>query len=139
MSASLNKVMIIGNLGADPELRYTSNNQAVVTLSVATNEVRGGKNGGERQEHTEWHRVVVFGRTAENCAEYLKKGSPLYLEGRIQTRAWDDDQGHKRYTTEIVANLVQFLSGSSPQEGASKPQRKGHAYSEPFDEADIPF
>ena len=139
MSASLNKVMIIGNLGADPELRYTSNNQPVTTLSVATHEVWGGKDGGEKQERTEWHRVVVFGRTAENCANYLKKGSPLYLEGRIQTRQWDDDQGHKRYTTEIVANMVQFLSASSPQDSASTPKRQGHTYSEPFDEADIPF
>lgn len=111
MSASLNKVMIIGNLGADPELRYTSNNQPVTTLSVATNEVWGGKDGGEKQERTEWHKVVVFGRTAENCANFLKKGRSVYVEGRIQTRDWEDKEGQKRYTTEIVANTVQFLSG----------------------------
>lgn len=111
MSASLNKVMIIGNLGADPELRYTSNNQAVTTLSIATNEVWGGRDGGERQERTEWHKVVVFGRTAENCANYLKKGRSVYVEGRLQTRDWEDKDGNKRYTTEIVANAVQFLSG----------------------------
>lgn len=121
MSASLNKVMIIGNLGADPELRYTSNNQPVTTLSVATNEVWGGKDGGEKQERTEWHKVVVFGRTAENCANFLKKGRSVYVEGRIQTRDWEDKEGQKRYTTEIVANTVQFLSGDGGGGGGSYP------------------
>lgn len=121
MSASLNKVMIIGNLGADPELRYTSNNQPVTTLSVATNEVWGGKDGGEKQERTEWHKVVVFGRTAENCANFLKKGRSVYVEGRIQTRDWEDKEGQKRYTTEIVAQSVQFLSGDGGGGGGNYP------------------
>ena len=129
MSASLNKVMIIGNLGADPELRYTNNNQAVTTLSVATHEAWGGKDGSERQERTEWHKVVVFGRTAENCANYLKKGRSVFVEGRLQTRDWEDKDGNKRYTTEIVANTVQFLSGGGGEGGSEDFGGGGGGYS----------
>jgi single-strand DNA-binding protein len=108
--ASVNKAIIIGNLGAKPELRYTASGQAVTTLSVATNEKWKNKDG-EPQERTEWHRVNVWGRSAENCEKYLDKGRQVYIEGRIQTRSWEDQDGNKRYTTEIVAQTVQFLSG----------------------------
>lgn len=115
MAGSLNRVMIIGNLGQDPELRYTPNQTPVATFSVATTEYRSGADG-QRQEVTEWHRVVVWSKVAENCAKYLAKGRTVFVEGRLQTRSWDDKQsGQKRYATEIVAQNVQFLS--SPQQG----------------------
>ena len=132
MSASFNKALILGNLGADPELRYTANNQAVTSLSVATNHTWSDAKG-ERQERTEWHRVIVFGRTAENCANYLQKGSTVHVEGRIQTREWEDKDGHKRYTTEIVANSVQFLSNTK---GAGEGQGSNESH---INEEDIPF
>lgn len=114
MAGSLNRVMIIGNLGQDPELRYTPSQAPVATFSVATTDYRNGPDG-QRQEITEWHRVVVWNKVAENCAKYLAKGRTVFVEGRLQTRTWDDKQtGQKRYTTEIVAQNVQFLS--SPQQ-----------------------
>lgn len=122
--ASLNKIMIIGNLGQDPELRYTANQTAVVTLNVATTE--NWTRDGQRQEHTEWHRVIVWNKQAENCAKYLSKGRSVYVEGRLQTRSWDDKNGQKRYSTEVVASTVQFLSGST---GAS-PRQSANSYSE---------
>ena len=108
---SVNKVILIGNLGKKPELRYTPGGQAVANFTVATNERWGGKDGQPVQERTEWHRIVVFGRTAENCGQYLDKGRSAYIEGRLQTREWTDKEGQKRYTTEIVAQTVQFLGG----------------------------
>src|ERR1051325_4567792 len=108
--ASINKVIVIGNLGADPELRYTPGGQAVCDLRVATTEQWTDKSG-ERKEQTEWHRVVVWGKQAENCSQYLSKGRQVYVEGRLRTRQWDDKDGNKRYTTEIVAQTVQFLGG----------------------------
>jgi single-strand DNA-binding protein len=116
--AALNKVFLVGNLGADPELRRTNNSNAVATLNVATKEFRTDRDGN-KQEYTEWHRVVVWGRQAENCAKYLAKGRPVFVEGRLQTRAWEDKNGVKRYTTEIVANNIQFLGSAS---GASREQ-----------------
>ncbi len=108
--ASLNKVMLIGNLGDDPEVRATPGGQNVATLRMATNE-RWTDKGGQQQERTEWHRVVVWGKQAEQCKEYLHKGSPIFVEGRIQTREWQDKEGHRRFTTEVVAQRVQFLGG----------------------------
>jgi len=113
--ASLNRVMIMGNLGQDPELRYTQNQTAVATLSVATTDVRNDANG-QRQEFTEWHRVVVWGKQAENASKYLSKGRSVFVEGRLQTRSWEDKTGQKRYTTEIVAQNVIFVGGG----GASR-------------------
>jgi single-strand DNA-binding protein len=107
---SVNKVILIGNLGADPELKYTASNRPVCNLSVATNEVFKDK-AGQRQERTEWHRVTVWGEQAEHCSKYLSKGRSVYVEGRLQTRSWDDKEGKKRYSTDIVANQVVFLSG----------------------------
>jgi single-strand DNA-binding protein len=107
---SVNKVILIGNLGADPELKYTPSNRPVCNLSLATNEVFKDKTG-QRQERTEWHRVTVWGDQAENCSKYLAKGRSVYIEGRLQTRSWDDKEGKKRYSTEVVADRVVFLAG----------------------------
>lgn len=112
---SLNKAMIIGNLGRDPEMRYTPNGQAVTQFTVAVN--RNYKNqAGEWQEETEWFRVVVWGQQAERAAEYLRKGNKVYIEGRLQTRQWEDQTGQKRYTTELVADRVANLERRPPRE-----------------------
>ena len=109
--ASINKVFLIGNLGSDPEVRYTQGGGAVCNFSIATTEVWNSKQSGERQERTEWHRIVVWGKQAEHCGEYLKKGRSCHVEGKLQTRNWDDRDGNKRYTTEIIADRVTFLGG----------------------------
>jgi len=106
----VNKAILIGNLGRDPELRYTASGTAVANFTLATNESWNNKQG-EREERTEWHRIVAWGRTGELCAQYLSKGRTVYVEGRIQTREWEDREGQKRRTTEIVAQNVQFLGG----------------------------
>ncbi len=111
MAGSVNKVILIGNLGAKPELKYLPSGQAVCELRLATNEVFNDKQN-QRQERVEWHRIVVWGKTGENCAQYLDKGRQVYVEGRLQTRSWDDKtSGEKRYATEIVAQQVTFLGG----------------------------
>ncbi|MEZ4652361.1 MAG: single-stranded DNA-binding protein [Candidatus Eisenbacteria bacterium] len=124
---SLNKVMLIGNLGSDPEMRHTPSGQAVATFRLATNEQFGGRDGGERQERTEWHRVVAWGRLAEICNEYLRKGRQVYIEGRIQTRNWQDQQGNQKYMTEIVAQSMMMLGGrdggGEPSYASSAPRR----------------
>jgi len=111
MARGINKVILIGNLGADPETRHTAGGNAVTNLSVATSESWRDKASGEMRENTEWHRVVLFGKTAEIAGEYLRKGSKVYLEGRLQTRKWQDRDGNDRWTTEIVANDMQMLDG----------------------------
>ena len=116
--AAVNKVILIGNLGRDPELRYTQGGQAVANFSLATTERFPGRDGAEQQERTEWHRIVTWGKTAENCAQYLSKGRSVYIEGRLQTRDWEDKEGNKRQTTEINAQRVQFLGGGPRGEGA---------------------
>lgn len=108
--AGVNKVIIVGRLGADPEVKTVGNGNTVARLSVATSENWTDRDG-QRQERTEWHRVVVWGKMAETCGKYLSKGRQVYVEGRLQTRPWEDQQGQKRYTTEIVASQVQFLGG----------------------------
>lgn len=150
--ASVNKVILIGNLGKDPETRYLPSGDAVTNVSVATTDVWKDKNG-EKQEHTEWHRVAFFGKQAEIAGEYLKKGSPVYIEGRIRTRKWQDKEGQDRYSTEIIADRMQLLGGRGAGGGASaesvarepvaaapegKPApKKGGAFDEMDD--DIPF
>ncbi len=119
---SLNKVMLIGRLGQDPEFKMTPSGNGVCNFSVATSENWTDKSG-EKQERTEWHRIVVWGKLAELCNQYLSKGRQAYIEGKLQTRSWEDKEGQKRYTTEIVANTVQFLSGAS--EGASRSSSMG--------------
>ncbi len=112
---SVNRAFILGNLGQDPELKYTPNGTPVCSFSIATTEVRNDREGN-RQESTEWHRIVVWNKQAENCAKYLSKGRTVFIEGRIQTRSWDDKtSGQKRYTTEIVAHSVQFIGSGSGQ------------------------
>jgi single-strand DNA-binding protein len=108
---SLNRVTLIGNLGADPELRHTPGGRPVATIRLATTEVWGGKDGQPQQEQTEWHRVVAWGRLAEIINEYLRKGRQVYIEGRIQTRQWQDQQGNKRFSTEIIAQNMVMLGG----------------------------
>jgi single-strand DNA-binding protein len=114
---SVNKVILVGNLGRDAELRFTPGGAAVSTINMATTEIWNDK-GGQRQERTEWHRVVVWGKTAESLAEYLTKGRQIYVEGRLQTRQWDDKDGNKRYTTEIRADRIVLLGGGGGR-GAS--------------------
>ena len=109
---SVNKVILVGNLGRDSELRYTPGGAAIATLNMATTEVWNDK-GGQRQEKTEWHRVVLWGKTAESLNEYLTKGKQIYVEGRLQTRQWDDKDGNKRYTTEIRGDRIVLLGGGS--------------------------
>jgi len=108
--ASINKVILIGNLGADPETRYLPSGDAVTNIRIATTDTWKDKSG-EKQEHTEWHRIAFFGKLAEIAGEYLKKGSPVYIEGRIRTRKWQDKEGQDRYSTEIVADRMQLLGG----------------------------
>jgi single-strand DNA-binding protein len=117
--ASVNKAIIIGNLGKDPEVRFTGPGNAVANFTVATNEKWTDKASGQPQERTEWHRVVVWGKQAEHCGQYLKKGRPVYVEGRIQTREWTNKDGVKQYTTEIVANQVVFLGSKGDSGGGS--------------------
>lgn len=140
--SGVNKVIIVGRLGQDPELKNVGNGQSVARLNIATSEAWTGKDG-QKQERTEWHRVVVWGRQAENCARHLSKGRQVYVEGRLQTRNWEDAQGGKRSTTEIVASTVQFLGSGS----AERSQQDNSDFSpndfgpEPqFDQSDeIPF
>ncbi len=117
---SVNKVILVGNLGKNPEMRYTQGGAAVANMTLATTE-RYTDKSGQKQEQTEWHRIVAFGKLAEICGQYLTKGRQVYFEGRIQTRQWQDQQGQKRYTTEIVATNMQMLGGRGDR------QEQGHA------------
>lgn len=135
----VNKVILIGNLGADPEVRYTQNGTAVANFRIATTET-WKKQDGNKEEQTEWHRIVAFARLGEICGEYLSKGSKIYIEGRIQTRQWDDKDGNTRYTTEIVAREMKMLS---PRGGASTGTGGGQFEEPPLPEPvmgeDVPF
>ena len=149
---SVNKVILVGNLGRDAELRYTPGGAAVATLNMATTEVWNDKQG-QRQEKTEWHRVVLWGKSAESLAEYLTKGKQIYVEGRLQTRQWDDKDGNKRYTTEIRGDRVVLLGGGGgggrggggmSRGGGAMDDMGSHAPgpdagSEPLTDDDIPF
>jgi single-strand DNA-binding protein len=116
--ASVNKVIVVGNLGRDPEVRYTPGGAAICNVSIATTRNWKDKNTGEKQEETEWHRVVFYDRLAEIAGEYLKKGRPVYVEGRLKTRKWQDKEGKDNYTTEIIAQEMQLLGG---REGMGQP------------------
>jgi single-strand DNA-binding protein len=149
--ASLNKVILIGNLGRDPETRYAPSGDAICNVTIATTETWKDKASGERKEATEWHRVVFFGRLAEIASQYLRKGSQVYVEGRLQTRKWQDKDGQDRYSTEIRGDVMQMLGrregGGEPREPAMEAKAaepKGAAAKKPagkFDdlEDDIPF
>ncbi|KAF3998711.1 single-stranded DNA-binding protein [Glaciimonas immobilis] len=117
--ASVNKVIIVGNLGRDPETRYMPNGEAVTNIAVATTESWKDKNSGEKKELTEWHRITFYRKLAEIAGQYLKKGSQIYIEGRLQTRKWQDKEGVERYTTEIIADSMQMLGSRQGQGGAS--------------------
>jgi single-strand DNA-binding protein len=144
--SSVNKVILVGNLGSDPELKYTPSNRPLCNISLATNEVFKDK-AGARQERTEWHRVTVWGEQAETCAKYLSKGRSIYVEGRLQTRSWDDKEGKKRYSTDIVANQVVFLGAGNGSGAGRKNDSEPRASSPPPDlgasppagDDDIPF
>ena len=151
MARGINKVILVGNLGRDPEVRYTANGGAVANITVATSEQWNDKQSGQKQERTEWHRVVLFGRLGEIAGEYLRKGSQVYLEGKLQTRKWQDQNGQDRYTTEIVANEMQMLgsrgggggadfapSSPEPKSAPSGAPASGGGNFDDFDD-DIPF
>ncbi|WFM71015.1 single-stranded DNA-binding protein [Halomonas sp. CKK8] len=149
MARGVNKVILIGNLGQDPEVRFTPSGTAVANLNLATTDTWMDKQSGQRQERTEWHRIVLFNKTAEIAQQYLKKGSKVYIEGRLQTRKWQDQNGQDKYTTEIVANDMQMLDsrggdfggqqggqyGGQPQQGGNfggpAPQQGGYGNAPP--------
>lgn len=149
MSRGVNKVILIGNCGQDPEVRYTPNGNAVCNLSIATDESYTPK-GGQKVEKTEWHRIVIFGKVAEVAGQYLRKGSKVYIEGKLQTRKWQDQSGQDKYTTEVVVDMagqMQMLdskrddNSSAPPAAASQQQQTGSKmpeYVDDFDD-DIPF
>ena len=154
MARGINKVILVGNLGKDPEIRYTASGSAVANVTIATTDSWRDKQSGEKQEKTEWHRVVFFNRLAEVVGEYLRKGSQVYIEGRLQTRKWQDQSGQDRYTTEIVANEMQMLGSRSGDQASTGGFRKQPAQSaqapaqalaqqpaadEDFQDDDIPF
>ena len=138
----LNKVMLIGNLGRDPEVRYTTNGTAVANFTLATNERWLDQATGERKERTEWHRIVVFGKQAEIAGEYLRKGRQVYVEGALQTREWTDREGNKRYTTEVRALNFQMLGSRGERTEAAGAPEEAPATAEPeaaFEDDDVPF
>jgi single-strand DNA-binding protein len=141
----INKAILVGNLGRDPEVRYTNSGMAVANFTLATNEKWKDKNTGDMQERTEWHRIVAWGRLGEICGEYLSKGRQVYIEGRIQTRDWEDRDGNKRYTTEIVASEMKMLgsregdSGYRPSALPEIPEYDGPPLPEDQKDDDIPF
>lgn len=140
--AGVNKVILVGNLGADPEIRYTPSGMAVANFRLATSETRSNKDG-QKETKTEWHRIVAFGKLAEICGEYLEKGKQVYIEGKIQTRSWDDKDGNKKYTTEILANSMVMLGGKVAAGGAGTGAGAGAAETTeelpPTDIDDVPF
>lgn len=127
MARGVNKAIILGNLGKDPDVRFTQNGSAVANFTVATSETWTDKQTGQRQEKTEWHSVVMFNKLAEIAQQYLKKGSKVYIEGKLQTRKWQDNTGQDRYTTEILANDLQMLD-SAPSNGNSRAESQAAAY-----------
>lgn len=138
--ASVNKVILVGNLGAEPEVRYTPSGKAVASFNLATTEQWTGKDG-QKSEKTEWHRIVAWARLGEICGEYLHKGSQVYIEGRLQTRTWEDREGKKRSTTEVVAQTMQMLGSAGAKGGFAKTKEERFPDEEPVSipDDDIPF
>lgn len=134
----VNKAIILGRLGKDPELRYTPSGQAVTKFTVATSERYTGKDG-QRQERTEWHNIVAWGKTAELANQYLNKGSSVFIEGRITSRSWDDKDGNKRYCTEIVATSLEFLSGKDGGNGGGNKRSSDRKANETGDPQNVPI
>lgn len=140
--SSVNKVILVGNLGADPEKRFLPSGGSVTNLRLATSEVRKNRTTGESNEHTEWHRVVLFDRLAEVSAQYLSKGSQIYIEGKLRTRKWQAQDGTEKFMTEVVAEEMQFLGGQRNKVDLSIPNKVGIVaaqVSDPFDDSSIPF
>ena len=140
--SGVNRAIIVGHLGKDPETRSSQGGMTITNFSVATSETWKDKKTGEKREQTEWHRISTFGRLAEICAQYLEKGKLVYIEGRIQTRSWEDKEGNKRYTTEIIANNMQILGGGGEKREAPKKQKtppKTKQAEPEFDDSQIPF
>jgi single-strand DNA-binding protein len=123
---SVNKVILLGRLGQDPELKHTPSGMSVCNFSLATSENWKDKQSGQKQEKTEWHRIVAWGKQAELCHQYLAKGRQVYVEGKLQTRSWDDKTGQKRYTTEILVSSIQFVSGSAGSDSANQSFPQDH-------------
>ena len=140
MSIGVNKVILVGYLGRDPEVRYTKSSQAVASFSIATTEKWTGKDGN-KEEKTEWHRIVAWGKLGEICGEYLSKGKQVYIEGRLQTREWEDNDSNKKQTTEIVASNMTMLgqSGGSSNSGNAGGGSQGGPCSDDYEDDDIPF
>ena len=142
--SGINKVILVGRLGADPEKKQTQTGQTVTRLNLATSESWVNREG-ERQEKTEWHRIVIWGKLAETCAQHLSKGRQVYIEGRLQTRSWETEKGEKRFSTEVVANQVLFLAAGAPKTTETKTPNESYSTEETFDsntstkEADLPF
>jgi len=136
---SVNKVMLLGNLGRDPEIRFTPKGTKVANLSIATSRRWKDKESDQVKEATDWHRVVVWGRQAEVAEEYLKKGSPVHVEGRLQTRSWTDKDDNKRYSTEVVATRIQLVAKKADVAGEPPAVEEAPAEEEPADREDIPF
>ena len=128
MARGVNKVILVGNLGRDPEMKYTASGAAIANITVATSESWNDKQTGEKVEKTEWHRVVAFQRLAEIMGEYLRKGSQVYIEGKLQTRKWQDQNGQDRYSTEVVANDMQMLGARGGEGGGGRPQGGGGGF-----------
>jgi len=128
MARGVNKVILVGNLGRDPEMKYTASGAAIANITVATSESWNDKQTGEKVEKTEWHRVVAFQRLAEIMGEYLRKGSQVYIEGKLQTRKWQDQNGQDRYSTEVVANDMQMLGARGGEGGGARPQGGGGGF-----------
>lgn len=140
--SGINKVILVGNLGKDPDMRYTAGGDAVANLSIATSESWNDNQTGEKKEKTEWHRVVFFRRIAEVCGEYLKKGSSVYIEGSLRTRDWEDDQGNKRYTTEIIGREMQMLGGRRSEDNMDQSPQMNNPSPQPDEgliDDEIPF
>ena len=140
--SGINKVILVGNLGKDPDMRYTAGGDAVANLSIATSESWNDNQTGEKKEKTEWHRVVFFRRIAEVCGEYLKKGSSIYIEGSLRTRDWEDDQGNKRYTTEIIGREMQMLGGRRSEDSMDQSPQMSNPNTQPgagLVDDEIPF
>lgn len=137
---SVNRVTLIGNLGKDPEVRFTKTGTAVASFSIATTEKWTNKEGN-KEEKTEWHRIVAWGKLGEICGEYLNKGKQVYIEGKLQTRQWDDKEGVKHYTTEIVASQMVMLghADGGHEQGSQHSSSSGHGSADDFEDDDIPF
>lgn len=138
MAKGLNKVLLIGNLGADPEVKYAQSGTAIANFNLATTEGRKNQSG-QWEDHTEWHKIVAFGKTAEVCKDYLRKGSKVYIEGRIQTRSWDDKDGQKRYMTEIVVSTLLMLDSRAESGGKTRSEAPVSSGNDRHEDDGLPF